>query len=113
MARTFKKTATSDNRDSPKPDDKLIDELAGLEPLAYEQRLVAVTKELGIHVGRLDRLVKAKRRAIRKAKAASAAMPNLVDTATPAHHEMARVLMCQPDILSEFGRAVENSGLIG
>ena len=40
MAKTFNKgnTATSDNRNSPKPNDKLIDELATLGKLAYAQR---------------------------------------------------------------------------
>ena len=50
MAKTFNKgnMATSDNRNSPKPDDKLIDELATLGKLAYEQRRGVAAKELGI-----------------------------------------------------------------
>ena len=47
MAKTFNKgnTATSDNRNSPKPGNELIDELAGLEPLAYEQRREAAARQ--------------------------------------------------------------------
>jgi putative DNA primase/helicase len=65
MARKLKKTATSDNRDSPKPDE-LIDELAALELVAYERRREAGANHLGIRVAVLDKLVWAARAVIRK-----------------------------------------------
>jgi hypothetical protein len=115
MARTrkFKKTATSDNRDSPKSDDKLIDELAGLEPLAYEQRKKTAAAELGIRVLALDTLVKAKRKAVRRAKAAPAAMPDLAASATPDQKAAASALVREADILEALNKAVESSGLVG
>ena len=112
MARKLKKTATSDNRDSPKPDE-LIDELAALEPVAYEQRRAAAAKQLGVRATELDKLVRAKRKAIRRAKAAPAAMPDLAASATPAQKVAARALMCGADILAVLGKAVESSGLVG
>ena len=60
MART--RTANSDNRNSPKLDDKLIDEFATLGKLAYAQRRKLAAKELGVRVDVLDRLVKDRRR---------------------------------------------------
>ena len=115
MAKTFNKgkTASSDKKDSPKSDDKLIEELAGLEPPAYEQRREAAAKELDVRVTELDKFVRAKRKAVRRAKAAPAAMPDLAASATPVQKAAASALMRRADILEALGKAVEGSGLVG
>jgi predicted DNA-binding transcriptional regulator len=115
MAKTFNKgkTASSDKKDSPKSSDKLIDELAGLEPLAYEQWKKTAAAELGIGVPALDTLVKAKRKAVRRAKAAPAAMPDLAASATPDQKAAASALMREADILEALSKVVESSGLVG
>ena len=115
MAKTFNKgkTASSDKKDSPKSDDKLIEELAGLEPVAYEKRREAAAKELDVRVTELDKFVRAKRKAVRRAKAAPAAMPDLAASATPVQKAAASALMRRADILEALGKAVEGSGLVG
>ena len=115
MAKTFNKgkTASSDKKDSPKSDDKLIEELAGLEPVAYEKRREAAAKELDVRVTELDKFVRAKRKAVRRAKAAPAAMPDLAASATPVQKAAASALMRGADILEALGKAVEGSGLVG
>ena len=115
MAKTFNKgkTASSDKKDLPKSDDKLIEELAGLEPLAYEKRRGGAAKELGVRATELDKFVRAKRKAVRRAKAAPAAMPDLAASATPDQKAAASALMRGADILEALGKAVESSGLVG
>jgi hypothetical protein len=115
MAKTFNKgkTASSDKKDSPKSDDKLIDELAALEWLAYEKRRRGAAKELGVRATELDKFVRAEHKAVRRAKAAPAAMPDLAASATPVQKAAASALMRGADILEALGKAVEGSGLVG
>ena len=97
----------------PSSDDKLIEELAGLEPLAYEKRRGGAAKELGVRATELDKFVRAKRKAVRRARAAPAAMPDLAASATPDQKAAASALMREADILEALGKAVESSGLVG
>jgi hypothetical protein len=91
----------------------LIDKLAKLDEMAYEQQRDSAAKQVGIRAAKLDKFVRAKRRETKKSAAAPADGPDLVDTATPAHKEAARELMQQVDILGAVGKVVENSGLVG
>ena len=97
----------------PKSDDKLIEELAGLELVAYEKRRDGAAKELDVRATELDKFVRAKRKAVRRAKAAPAAMPDLAASATPDQKAAASALMRGADILEALGKAVESSGLVG